>query len=180
MKKKGFTLIELIVVIAIIGVLSAILVPAMIGYVVKSKISTQNTAAKQLYNGLNAAMVEMATIDLPPKKLVGTRKTTGAKIYAQKDLDIITEMRKTNPDMFGILYAKVAQYFSDVAKISEICYQLRGDGCTGVGVITGNYPGTYPVAITVEEYRGHNSDWDCTQALEFALDTTGLSPIEDP
>ena len=36
-KQKGFTLIELIVVIAIIGVLAAILVPSMIGYIKKSK-----------------------------------------------------------------------------------------------------------------------------------------------
>lgn len=36
-RKKGFTLIELVVVIAIIGVLAAILVPVMMGYVRKSR-----------------------------------------------------------------------------------------------------------------------------------------------
>ena len=64
MKKKGFTLIELIVVIAIIGVLAAILVPAMLGYVRKSKITTANTTAKSVYNAFNTALVDLDSQDV--------------------------------------------------------------------------------------------------------------------
>ena len=50
LNKKGFTLVELVVVIAIVGVLAAILVPSLMGYVRKSRLKTANSNAKTAYN----------------------------------------------------------------------------------------------------------------------------------
>ncbi len=54
LKKKGFTLVELVVVIAVIAVLSAILIPS-IGCIVEQAKETNDTATVRL---LNAALVE--------------------------------------------------------------------------------------------------------------------------
>ncbi len=62
-KVKGFTLIELIVVIAIIGVLCAILVPSMMGWVTKSRVGTANSNAKSIYNSTAAVITEWESSD---------------------------------------------------------------------------------------------------------------------
>jgi len=59
--KKGFTLVELVVVIAIIGVLAAILVPSMMGYVKKSRLKTANGNAKTAYNAIADCLTDLET-----------------------------------------------------------------------------------------------------------------------
>lgn len=49
--RKGFTLIELMIVVAIIGVLAAVAIPAFINYIKRSKTSEARLATRQIYDG---------------------------------------------------------------------------------------------------------------------------------
>ena len=47
-KKKGFTIVELVVVMAVIGVLVAILVPVLLGVTIRANIGSANSTASEI------------------------------------------------------------------------------------------------------------------------------------
>lgn len=58
-KIKGFTLIELIIVIAIIGVLAVILVPTLRGYIIDARVSKCTANAKMVLTASQTGVVEL-------------------------------------------------------------------------------------------------------------------------
>ena len=60
MKKnnKGFSLVELIIVIAIMAVLMAVLAPQFLRYIERSRLQSDNTAIGEIANALRNGKIE--------------------------------------------------------------------------------------------------------------------------
>ncbi|MCQ2490373.1 MAG: prepilin-type N-terminal cleavage/methylation domain-containing protein [Ruminococcus sp.] len=152
--KKGFTLIELIVVIAIIGVLAAILVPTMLGYVRKSKISSANSAASSVYKGINSALTELDEEGIDVGGLYILKWSGTAWSADTAATDVIT-----NSDVLTRFTAKVSNFFADISKVKEGQAALKGGGCIAfAGRTDSTYTGTYPGGVvTTDTYEGYSN-----------------------
>jgi len=60
-KAKGFTLLELIVVIAIIGILAAVLIPSISDYMANSRMRSTYTEAQEVYNAAQTYLRQLET-----------------------------------------------------------------------------------------------------------------------
>ena len=50
-RRRGFTLIELMIAVAILGILAAIAIPAFVGYIRRSKTAEATTNVRNIFIG---------------------------------------------------------------------------------------------------------------------------------
>ena len=158
--KKGFTLVELIVVLVILAILAAMLVPALVGYIDRAKKEKEYQAASTVYAAVQALATETygkgGTLGSTDKdKSTFTReevtKLTGVTVT---DIQYCPKAGTTKIDEYTIYYVAIKFKADDdcivVAKWFPLDMKLYGtdtymdiDDCYWYGSLDLTQCGTY-------------------------------------
>lgn len=123
--KKGFTLVELIVVLVILAILAALLIPALTGYIDKAK-------EKQII--AETRQVVMAAQTLADEEYA--KQNVGADDIAIGNPETFT--KQAIADLAEVKADNISSVTVTSGKVTSVKYTLRGKMCTYSGT-TGEY-----------------------------------------
>ncbi len=86
-KKKGFTIVELVIVIAVIAILAAVLIPTFSGVIEKAQINSAMQAARNEYTEYLAGLDYAGSEELITKNFYIMSKTYAFQVDANGEFD---------------------------------------------------------------------------------------------
>ncbi|MBR3970786.1 MAG: prepilin-type N-terminal cleavage/methylation domain-containing protein [Ruminococcus sp.] len=158
MKRKGFTLIELIVVIAIIGTLTTILVPAIMGHVKKAKITAANASASDIVKTLNAIIGDDGQYD--------GFSSLGTGDYGFKS-NVGIALESVSDDENNKFSDYLGTYNDSLASQKFAVY-LKDGIAVAAAAENGRYFGTFPAVLNAKNYETKMKPNTMAKALELA------------
>ena len=145
--------------------------PAMIGYVKKSKISSANSAAKTVYHAAQSALTDMDAEGYDITELEDTYTWQGS------DFENVTKPASITAKDEKLRYLRylISQYYSDITELQQIGIVIADSSCTAVAADCGELStlrqgtcelfGTYPNMVTADNF---NTVSTLAEALRFA------------